>query len=77
MFGMVASAGLRMLGDVNMNRRNMIIIALALGIGLGLKAVPDAVQHVPATIRMLLTTGLLPAAFLAIVLNMVLPEEVD
>lgn len=71
------SAGLRMLGDVNMNRRNMIIIALSLGIGLGLKAVPDAVQHVPATIRMLLTTGLLPAAFLAIVLNMVLPEEVD
>lgn len=71
------SAGLCMLGDVNMNRRNMIIIALALGIGLGLKAVPDAVQHVPATIRMLLTTGLLPAAVLAIVLNMVLPEEVD
>ena len=73
----MASAGLRMLGDVNMNRRNMIIIALSLGIGPGLKAVPDAVQHVPATIRMLLTTGLLPAAFLAIVLNMVLPEEVD
>lgn len=77
MFGMVASAGLRMLCDVNMNRRNMIVIALSLGVGLGLKAVPDAVQHVPATIRMLLTTGLLPAAFLAIALNLALPEEVE
>jgi len=77
MFGMVVSAGLRMLGDVQMNRRNMIIIAVSLSFGLGLKAVPDAVQHLPQTISMLMTTGLLPAAFLAIVLNVALPEEVD
>ena len=77
MFGMVVSAGLRMLGDVQMNRRNMIIIAVSLSFGLGLKAVPDAVQHLPQTISMLVTTGLLPAAFLAIVLNLILPEEID
>ena len=76
MFGMVASAGLRMLGEVNMNRRNMVILALALSIGLGLQAVPQAVQHLPGTVGLLVTSGLLPAAFIAVLLNAVLPEEI-
>ena len=75
MFGMVASAGISMLSDVSWNRRNMIIFALSLSLGLGLQLVPDALQHLPATPKILLTSGLLPAAFLAIVLNLVLPEE--
>ena len=32
-------------------------------------------QHLPDTAKILLTSGLLPAAFLAILLNLVLPEE--
>ena len=75
MFGMVASAGISMLSDVNWNRRNMVIFAVALSIGLGLQLVPDALQHLPQTPKVLLTSGLLPAAFIAIVLNLVLPEE--
>lgn len=75
MFGMIAGAGLKLLGDVKMNRRNMVIIALSLGVGLGLKSVPDAVQHLPGSIKVLVTTGLLPAAFIAILMNMVLPKE--
>ena len=77
MFGMVAAAGLRLLSDVDMNRRNMIIIAVSLAIGLGLQAVPQALQHVPATLKMLLQSGLLPAAILAVVLNRLLPEHLD
>ena len=75
MFGMVASAGISMLSDVTWNRRNMVIFALSLSLGLGLQLVPDALQHLPATPKILLTSGLLPAAILAIVLNLVLPEE--
>lgn len=77
MFGMVASAGLNMLSDVNWNRRNMVIFATALSIGFGLQLVPEALQHVPATLKVLLTSGLLPAAAVAIVLNLVIPEEID
>ena len=77
MFGMVAAAGINMLSDVHWNRRNMIILAVSLGIGLGLQAVPQALQHVPGTAKILLTSGLLPAAFLAVVLNLVLPETED
>jgi len=77
MFGMVASAGLRMLAEVHMNRRNMLILAVSLSVGLGLNAVPQALQHLPDTLRILLASGLLPVAFLAVVLNIVLPEEAE
>ena len=74
-FGMVASAGLRMIGEVTMNRRNMVILAVSLAIGLGLQAVPGSLQHVPPTLKILLTSGLLPAAFLAVTLNALLPKK--
>ncbi len=75
MFGMVAAAGLSMLAEVNWNRRNMVILATALSLGLGLKLVPEALQHMGKTAQILLTSGLLPAAIIAIVLNLILPEE--
>jgi xanthine permease len=75
MFGMVAAAGVNMLSDVKWNRRNMLIFAVSVSLGLGLQLVPEALQHLPATAKVLMTSGLLPAAILAIVLNMVLPEE--
>ena len=75
MFGMVVAAGISMLSDVHWNRRNMVIFAISLSLGLGLQLEPGALQHLPETARVLLTSGLLPAAFLAIVLNLVLPEE--
>ena len=75
MFGMVAAAGISMLADVEWNRRNMVIFAVSLSVGLGLQLEPGALQHVPDTLRVLLASGLLPAAFLAIILNLVLPHE--
>ncbi len=75
MFGMVAAAGLSMLAEVTWNRRNMIIFAVSMAFGLGLYLEPGALQHVPDSIRVLLASGLLPAAFIAIILNLILPEE--
>ena len=75
MFGMVVAAGISMLSDVNWNRRNMVIFAIALSIGLGLQLEPNALQHMGQTAQVLLTSGLLPAAAIAIILNLILPEE--
>ncbi len=75
MFGMVVAAGISMLSDVNWNRRNMVIFAIALSVGLGLQLDPKAVQYLPDAVRVLMTSGLLPAALIAIVLNLILPEE--
>ncbi|QIE43075.1 uracil-xanthine permease family protein [Meridianimarinicoccus aquatilis] len=80
MFGMVVAAGISMLSDVNWNRRNMVIFAVALSIGLGLQLEAsgggaNALQHLPDTLRILGASGILPAALIAIVLNLVLPED--
>jgi len=75
MFGMVASAGLNVLSDVKMNRRNMVIIAISLTVGLGLNLVPSAVQYLPGVWKTLATSAVAPTAFLAIILNKVLPED--
>ena len=75
MFGMVVAAGISMLSDVDWNRRNMVIFAISLSLGLGLQLEPGALQYLPGTIKVLATSGILPAALIAIVLNLVLPEE--
>ncbi len=75
MFGMVAAAGISMLADVAWNRRNMLIFAVALSLGLGLQLVPEALAHLPSTAKILMTSGLLPAAVIAILLNQILPHE--
>ena len=77
MFGIVVSAGVSMLSTVNWSRRNMMILATSLSVGLGLQAVPKSMQHLPDMLGMLMTSGLLPVAVLAVVMNLLLPEDAD
>ena len=85
MFGMVVAAGVSMLSDVNWNRRNMVVFAVALSVGLGLQlevmnlapGAPNALQYLPDSLRILGASGILPAALIAIVLNLILPEELE
>ena len=75
MFGMVAAAGLNVLSEVKLNRRNMVIIAVSLAVGLGLNLVPSAVQYLPGVVKVLATSAVAPTAIVAVILNLVLPEE--
>ena len=75
MFGMVLSAGINMLSEVKWTRRNMMILATSMSVGMGLQAVPKSMQHLPDTLEMLMTSGLLPVAVLAVVMNLILPED--
>ena len=77
MFGMVVSAGINMLSGVNWNRRNMIILAMSLSVGLGIQAVPKSMQHLPDSFEMLMVSGLLPAAAISVILNLVIPKDID
>lgn len=81
MFGMVAAAGVSLLSQVDWTRRNMVIFAVSMGVGLGLKleagGSASALQYLPDTVRILGESGILPAALLAIVLNLILPEELS
>lgn len=75
MFGMVAAAGMNMLSEVKMNRRNMMIIAISLAVGLGFNLVPSAVQYLPGIWKTLATSAVAPTAVCAILLNQLLPQE--
>ena len=75
MFGMVVSAGVKMLSAVDWSSRNMVIFSVSISIGLGLMLEPLALQHLPSTLKALLSTGLLPAAFIAIILNLCVPQD--
>ena len=77
MFGMVVSAGINMLSDVNWNRRNMVILAMSLSVGLGIQAVPKSMQHLPDSFEMLMVSGLLPAAAISVILNLLIPKDID
>ena len=77
MFGMVASAGLNVLSEEKMTRRTMIIIAVSLAFGLGLNLVPTAVQYLPGVVKTLATSAVAPTALMAIMLNLILPKEMD
>ena len=75
MFGMVVAAGMNMLTEVKMSRRNMIIISVSLAVGLGLNLVPSAVQYLPGIWKTLATSAVAPTALLAVVMNLALPQE--
>ena len=62
-----------MLSGVEWNQRTMLIFGVSLSLSLGLQLKPEAVAHLPETARILLTSGVLPAAIVAIVLNLTMP----
>ena len=50
MFATVAIAGIKILSQVNLNRRNMLVLAISFGIGLGVLLVPEVVNTLAANV---------------------------
>ncbi|WP_083512040.1 uracil-xanthine permease family protein [Amphibacillus sediminis] len=75
MFSMVAVSGISLLQSINLNSRNMLIIAISLGVGVGFNMVPEATAQLPFNLQMVLTSGVIPAALIAIVLNLLLSDQ--
>ena len=78
MFGLIAGAGIKLISKTEMNQRNILILALSLSFGIGLYAFPEFVAHIPdfgIKLKLLLTTGLIPAGLIAFILNATLPKK--
>jgi len=78
MFGLIVGAGIKLISKSDMSQRNVLILALSLSFGIGLNAFPEFVAHIPdlgIKLRLLLTTGLIPAGLLAFILNASLPKK--
>ena len=70
MFGMVCSAGIRMLGKADFNDSNtMLIAACSITLGLGVTVTPNLFAQFPSAVRILLESGIVVGALTAVVLN--------
>lgn len=76
MFGMVVSAGIKTIKDVELNNRNMLILAISIGIGLGVTVRPDFLSSMPDAIKSFFSSGISAGTVSALVLNVVLKDEV-
>ncbi|HSC84452.1 MAG TPA: nucleobase:cation symporter-2 family protein [Pseudomonas sp.] len=75
MFGSVAAAGIRILSQVELDRRSLLIIAASLGIGLGVAAQPTLLHHLPKLVQNLFDSAITCGGLTAIVLSLLLPTE--
>jgi NCS2 family nucleobase:cation symporter-2 len=76
MVGMVAASGMRLLFlNIEMNRRNMVIIATALGLGLGVATVPDALSGLPSGAQTFFGEPVIVTGLVALALNTFVPGE--
>ncbi|GAA0180231.1 nucleobase:cation symporter-2 family protein [Clostridium sediminicola] len=75
MFGMVVSAGIKSIKDVELNNRNMLILAISLGVGIGVTVRPDFLGSMPAIVKSFFSSGISAGTVVALVLNLVLKEE--
>jgi len=72
MFGMVGAQGIKMLSAVEMNNKNLLIMAVSIGLGLGVTTQPDLLQFLPAQLQTILGNGMVVGSFTAVILNILL-----
>jgi NCS2 family nucleobase:cation symporter-2 len=78
MFGLITSAGIKLVAQSEMSQRNLLILGLSLSFGIGMSLLPQFVAHIPdfgISLKLLLTTGLIPAGMLAFILNATLSKK--
>lgn len=76
MVAMVAASGMRLLHlNIDMNRRNMVIIATSLGLGLGVVAVPEVLAELPEGIQTFFGNAVIMTGFTALILNTFVPGD--
>ncbi|MBB3230569.1 uracil-xanthine permease family protein [Halomonas stenophila] len=75
MFGMIASAGIKMLSHIDFNKRNMVIIGVSLSAAVGLPAQEGLYAGLAENVQAIIESGLIPGALCAILLNLVLPKH--
>ena len=75
MFGLVASAGIRIAVAAGFEGRNLVIFSASVAVGLGVEFVPEALAGLPDFARTALGSGVNTGAVAAILLNLLIPPE--
>ena len=74
MFGSVAAAGVRILAQCPLDRRNMLIIATSFGVGLGVAAQPQLLHLMPKLVQNLFDSAITSGGITALIMCLLLPE---
>lgn len=77
MFGTIAAAGVRIISKETLNRRAIMILGVSLAIGLGISQEPKILQYAPEWLANILSSGIASGGLTAILLNLILPEDLD
>lgn len=75
MFGTIAAAGIRVLSVVEVNNRNLLIMATTIGLGLGVTFRPAFLGQLPEGVRMVFSSGISTGTIVALILNTLLKER--
>lgn len=76
MFSSIIISGIQLITKEPMNSRSITIVSVALGLGYGLGANSAVISGLPQPVQLIFGgSGIVPAALVAIVLNVVLPKE--
>ncbi|TCJ96210.1 NCS2 family nucleobase:cation symporter-2 [Volucribacter psittacicida] len=75
MFAMIIAAGIQMLDNVERSRRNGLIIAISIGCGLAVTTRPELLDKLPSFFKEVFGSGITVGSLLALVLNLVLPQD--
>ncbi|MDO4567698.1 MAG: nucleobase:cation symporter-2 family protein [Clostridia bacterium] len=76
MFASIVVSGIQLITREKLTARTITIVAVALGLGFGLGASSTALNQMPQWLRYVFGgSGIVPAAIVAIVLNIVLPKD--
>lgn len=76
MFSSIVVSGIQLITKTPLNGRNLTIVSVALGVGYGMGANTAILNNAPQLIKLVFGgSGIVPAAVVAILLNIVLPKE--
>ena len=76
MFSSIVMSGIQLITKEPLTARNMSIVSVALGLGYGLGANSAVLSGLPQWIQLVFGgSGIVPAAFVAIIMNILLPKE--
>ena len=77
MFGTVAAAGIRILSNVRMTRRSMMIMAVSFGLGLGQALQPELFKQMPKFFQAIFGNPVPMAGLSAIFLTLIMPRSAE
>ena len=76
MFASIVLSGIQLITREPLDARNTTIVAVALGVGYGLSITTSVHEQMPVWLTYLFGgAGIVPAALIAIILNIVLPKK--